>query len=199
MFFTTCLMTLIVEAFGHKNYYSHRFGVIEEQSLMFIFSAVLVPCIWLIHPYQLWHKFKRWRNYEKNLVSQHQANHLMADFEYSVGKRYAEIIQMMWFTFLYVDLIPAGTFLIFFGLCAYYWVDKYNLLRRSSVTHNISAKLSGKISYLIDFTLFWRSVGEIIFAYHLKKKVEIHSLILLAVSILYVILPVTDLLNYIAN
>lgn len=40
---------------------------------------------------------------------------------------------MMWFTFLYADLIPVGSFMILFGLFAYYWIDKYNLLRRSSL------------------------------------------------------------------
>jgi hypothetical protein len=76
---------------------------------------------------------------------------------------------MMWFTFLYIDLIPAGTIIILFGLCLYYWVDKYNLLRRSSLNHNISANLSEKVSDLIDFTLFWRCVGQIIFDKHLKN------------------------------
>ena len=66
---------------------------------------------------------------------------------------------MMWFTYLYTDLIPGGMFVIIFGLMAYYWVDKYNLLRRSSVTYNISADLSFKVSDLIDWTLFWRFFG----------------------------------------
>lgn len=106
---------------------------------------------------------------------------------------------MMWFTFLYVDLIPAGTVLILFGLCAYYWVDKYNLLRRSSLRHNISAKLSQKVSDLIDFTLFWRSIGQIIFDRHLKNETSTHSLILLGISILYVLLPVKQIINYLAS
>ena len=82
-------MTLLVEAFIHHNYYKHRFGVIEEESMMFIFSAVLVPLIWLIHPYQLYHRFQRWRHQGKTDVTQKQANDLMADYEYSLGKRYA--------------------------------------------------------------------------------------------------------------
>ena len=65
----------------------------------------------------------------------------------------------MWFVYLYTDLIPGGMFVIFFGLCAYYWVDKYNLLRRSSLTYNIGADLSHKVSDLIDWTLFWRFFG----------------------------------------
>ena len=28
MFFTTAFMTIVIEGFTHKNYYTHRFGVI---------------------------------------------------------------------------------------------------------------------------------------------------------------------------
>ena len=37
----------------------------------------------------------------KNL-SQIQANELMEDPNYIMGKRYAEIIESLWFTFLYI-------------------------------------------------------------------------------------------------
>ena len=159
MFFTTCMMTIVVEALVHHNYYSHPFGVIEEESMMFIFSAVLIPLIWIINPYQLHHLYKRNKYRDSTKVTQKEANKLMADEEYSIGKRYAEIIEMMWFMYLYTDLIPAGMFVIIFGLVAYYWVDKYNLLKRSSLTYNISADLSFKVSDLIDWTLFWRFFG----------------------------------------
>lgn len=76
----------------HHNYYSHPFGVVEEESLMFIFSAVLVPLIWLLNPYQLVHEYHRWKEEGSQEVTQSEANKLMADHEYDVGKRYAEII-----------------------------------------------------------------------------------------------------------
>lgn len=65
----------------------------------------------------------------------------MEDYPYDMGKRYAEILETMWFTFLYVSLIPFGAFLTLIGLCIYYWVDKFNLLRRSKVENLIESKL----------------------------------------------------------
>ena len=53
--------------------------------------------------------------------------------EYDVGKRYGEVLEIMWFTFLYLSLIPIGGFFSCLGLSLYYWVDKYNLLRRSAL------------------------------------------------------------------
>jgi hypothetical protein len=68
----------------------------------------------------------------------------------------------MWFTFLYATLIPVGAFFTFLGLILYYWVDKYNLLRRSSLTQNISGKLAVVSLKLLDFTLVLRPLGTIL-------------------------------------
>jgi hypothetical protein len=58
---------------------------------------------------------------------------LMESSHYDVGKRYAEIIEIMWFTFLYATLIPLSAFISLFGFILYYWVDKYTLLRKSTL------------------------------------------------------------------
>lgn len=62
----------------------------------------------------------------------------MEDPPYEIGKRYAEILETMWFTFFYATLIPFGAFLSLFGIVLYYIIDKYNLLSRSSIHGNIS-------------------------------------------------------------
>jgi hypothetical protein len=48
----------------------------------------------------------------------------------------------MWFTFLYIDIIPVGAVFSFVGIIIYYVVDKYVLLRRSCVKESISSDLS---------------------------------------------------------
>ena len=58
----------------------------------------------------------------------------MEDSEYDIGKRYAEIIETMWFTYLYASIIPIGACISIVGLTLYYWIDKYNLLRRSTLS-----------------------------------------------------------------
>lgn len=105
----------------------------------------------------------------------------------------------MWFAFLYVDLIPAGTMAILVGVCAYYWVDKYNLLNRSSAPHNISANLTFKIVGLLDLTLVFRFAGEILFDYHIKGKVDHFSVGLLIFSIVFMLLPWREILDTVAG
>ena len=195
MFFTTALMTIMVEALKFKNYYSHEFGVIEEETIMFILCAVLIPLIWIINPFQQCHVLERNEHVGKPDVSQHEANHLMADYHYDMGKRYAEIIEMMWFTFLYADLIPICAFLIFLGLCIYYWIDKYNLLRRASLEGNISGDLAYKCLFLLDLTLFWRFLGQLIFDVQIRNGASTLTIVFMILSILYIIAPWTDIIE----
>ncbi len=65
----------------------------------------------------------------------------------------------MWFTFLYATLIPLGGILSLIGLSLYYWVDKYNLLRRSCLKSNISAEMTLFSLKLLDVTLILRPIG----------------------------------------
>lgn len=66
----------------------------------------------------------------------------MEDFSYVQGKRYADIMKTMWFTFLYAPCIPLGNFFSIISLLAYYYIDKYNLLRHSTAMENLSRQVS---------------------------------------------------------
>ena len=65
----------------------------------------------------------------------------------------------MWFTFLYSDLLPLGVFLVLIGLVLYYWIDKYNFLRRSTVNNRVSGKMAILGLKSLDATLFLRPAG----------------------------------------
>jgi hypothetical protein len=62
----------------------------------------------------------------------------MENPKYSMGKKYAELIESIWFTYLYYSVIPAGCLLTLIGLVIFYWVDKFTLLRRSSINENVN-------------------------------------------------------------
>lgn len=69
----------------------------------------------------------------------------------------------MWFTTLYCSLIPVGAMASLVGLCIYYWVDRYNLLRRSAIKYKVSGKMVRLALKLLDFSLILRPVGQILF------------------------------------
>ncbi len=76
MFFTTALMTLAVEALYFKNFYQHQYGVIEEETIMFLVTAFFIPLVWLIHPSNLYKKILHELNRD-SLVTQEKANELV--------------------------------------------------------------------------------------------------------------------------
>jgi len=67
---------------------------------------------------------------------------IMEHPSYAMGKRYADIMKTMWFTFFFSPVIPIGTAISLFGLIAYYYTDKYNLIFRRSVKESIGPKMS---------------------------------------------------------
>jgi hypothetical protein len=78
---------------------------------------------------------------------------------YNMGKRYAEVIKTVWFTFLYVQIIPLGTVYSLTGMILNYLVDKYVMLNRCSIKDSISSGLSRNMITLLDFTLVLKPAG----------------------------------------
>lgn len=91
MFFTTAVMTLAVEALKFKNY-AGEYGVVEEETIIFFFNAYFVNLLWIVHPQFLWRRLMRWLNKGKTNLTQKEANELMEEYPYDMGKRYAEIL-----------------------------------------------------------------------------------------------------------
>lgn len=70
--------------------------------------------------------------------------------DYSSAKRYGDIMKTMWFTFFYGDIIPIGILFSILGLVLYYFIDKYNVLRRRTIKENLSKDLSiGEIDFIL--------------------------------------------------
>lgn len=63
-------MTLAVEALRLKNYYSHLYGVIDEETIMFFMNSFFIPLFWLINPFRIIKKIKRKVKYGKRSLTQ---------------------------------------------------------------------------------------------------------------------------------
>lgn len=126
---------------------------------MFIFNSSFVPLFWLINPVYLGRKIKRKLKFGSQYLTQHEANHIMENPIYDVGKRYGEVMEIMWFTFLYMTIIPIGAMISCVGLIAYYWVDKFNLQRRSVVHNFVSGDLINLTLNMLEFTILLRVLG----------------------------------------
>jgi hypothetical protein len=58
-----------------------------------------------------------------------------------------------------MTLIPFGGILSSIGLVLYYWVDKYNLVRRSTIHSHVSGDLIYLTLNMLDFSLVLRVLG----------------------------------------
>lgn len=100
----------------------------------------------------------------------------------------------MWFTFLYAELIPLGSFLTLVGLFFYYWVDKCNFVKSCTRKPGISGKMSLFAVKSIDATLFLVPAGSFLFDLMLRHKFNVLSLVLMILGIIYLILPIGSLI-----
>lgn len=102
----------------------------------------------------------------------------------------------MWFAYLYSTLIPLGGVVVIVGLGLYYWVDKYNLLRRSKVNGKIDGRFIHTSMTLLDFTLILKPVGSLIFDYHLRGRSYLSSsIIMIVIAFIYIIFPKNNLIR----
>jgi hypothetical protein len=116
--------------------------------------------------------------------------------EYDVGKRYGEVLEVIWFTFLYMTLIPIGGILSSIGLALYYWVDKFNLLRRSTIHSHVSGELIYLTLNMLDFSLVLRVVGEIIFDYQIRDGASAFAWVCLGIALIYQLIPIQDIIGF---
>lgn len=163
---------------------------------MFFFNAIIVPLFWLVNPFQIVKKIKQCWHYGRTDLTQKEANELMEDYPYDIGKRYAQILETLWFTYLYSTLAPIGSFISLMGLIFYYWVDKLNLLRRASLSVFVQGDLVNFSLQLLDLTIVFWSAGILLFDYQLRATVTISGILMLLFSLTYFILPTNKILNY---
>lgn len=102
---------------------------------------------------------------------------------------------MLWFTYLYSTLIPIGVIITAFGLIFYYWVDKYNLLRRSAVNGQVSGNIINTSISLLDFTLILRPIGSIIFDTQIRDSYKVSTIVMIIVGFVYLLLPKDKLIE----
>lgn len=119
---------------------------------------------------------------------------MMEDYPYDMSKKYSEVFKLIWLTFLYAELIPLGSFLTLIGLFCYYWVDKYNFLNSCTRKPGISGKMSLLAVKAIDATLFLVPAGSLLFDLMLRHHFNVLSLVLMILGIVYLFLPMDDLI-----
>jgi hypothetical protein len=74
-------------------------------------------------------------------------------------------MKTMWFTFLYGSAIPVGILLSLMGLVLYYWIDKYNVMRRRTIKENLTKEVSIEMIEMLEATIICCGIGNITMSY----------------------------------
>lgn len=104
-------------------------------------------------------------------------------------------MKTMWFTIFYAYLIPVASVISLLGIILYYFVDKYNLLRKCSLKQTMSSTISNRMMKLLDFTLLFLIVGDILFDVQIRNYVSMSSIIMFIVALVYLVLPLDRILD----
>lgn len=113
----------------------------------------------------------------------------MEKVEYTQGKRYADIMKTMWFTFFYAPAIPLGLVFSLLNLIYYYWIDMYNVMKRRTIKETLSAHVSIEMIENLEMTIILYAIGNITFSWLLFENVDPLGWVQLGVAIVYAVLP----------
>jgi len=131
-------------------------------------------------------------------LTQEEANRIFEDPEFQVWLLYPTIITTFLFTCFFCPISPAVPFLAFITLFLLYWVDKYNLFRRSLIPGNLRSELAEAMFEFLDFGLFLLTLGTYTLFQFAKNEsaaaddivgYEILCTFAIVVSSIYMVLP----------
>lgn len=74
-------------------------------------------------------------------------------------------MKTMWFTFLFGSCLPIGILFSIVGLSCYYWVDKYNVMRRRSLKDSLAKEVSIEMIGLLELTVVFCGIGNMTMSY----------------------------------
>lgn len=117
----------------------------------------------------------------------------MENPDYAQAKRYCEVMNTMWVTFFYGGAIPVGVIFSFLMLNAYYWIDKYIVLRRRTIKDSISRDLSIEMIETLEMILVLYGIGSLTMNYKLTGAVLWQDVFMIVFGVLYSILPIQDI------
>jgi hypothetical protein len=92
----------------------------------------------LFYGYKLIKRWKLEKNRNRSGYSDEQLNFIFEGHPIDMGLRYGNVMKTLFFTAFISPFVPLGTIFSLLGLLICYWVDKYLLLRRYVVRHELS-------------------------------------------------------------
>ena len=170
-------------------------GLVYQVSSLITTSGVINIISNLLNTDAILRKLTLWWYYKGkgDKINEFQV-HLNQKFqhpEFDISFRYSYYLLQLWTVSFYAYVVPIGVpsmAVIFFFQ---YWVDKFNLFRRSSLFYQIHFSLSAYIVRMAEFSIFLFAVGMNLFSYKVHHSVTLFNILCLAISLVYLIFVFT--------
>eukprot|EP00828_Plagiopyla_frontata_P011732 TRINITY_DN16520_c0_g1_i2.p3 TRINITY_DN16520_c0_g1~~TRINITY_DN16520_c0_g1_i2.p3 ORF type:complete len:160 (+),score=19.55 TRINITY_DN16520_c0_g1_i2:305-784(+) len=102
-------------------------------------------------------------------------------------------MKTMYSIFFFVELIPIAAPMYLMSLLIYYWVDKYNFLKRSTVKESLSLALSQHMIDKLDYIFLLFGISNCLYDYMLFGSIYTLNLVIAILGLIYLLLPLETL------
>lgn len=105
-------------------------------------------------------------------------------------------MKTMWFTFFYAPCIPLGIFFSILNLILYYYIDKFNLLKRRTIKESLDKSVSVEMIEMLEMSIIYYAIGNATFSLQLFHKLKWQEIVLLIIGVIYAALPMQEFNEY---
>lgn len=171
-FVNTALLQFIICLTITKNFLGQG-GLIYNTTFIFVTDLGVGLTLQLINPSWVIKQAKR--QYLVKffpLMTQKNLQEVYEQPAYPIALLYAALIKSMLFCSFYAPMIPIGLIISMVSIVGLYWLNKYNLLRRSMVKEQMSAELSREMTELIEYVLVIYALSNTLFEYFILEHVN---------------------------
>ena len=164
MFFNNALITFLIYYFIH-NYWGNG-GMIKVITQVFIINTFYGPIYNLINPFfqlKRYQRFKARKLGDNSLLTQKQANLMYEDVQTDFALLYSSVMKNMFTAAFYAPIVPMALFWTLLSNVLEYFVDKFNITHRGSITRSLGPRLAIQMTELMEFFLIIYAVSNVIF------------------------------------
>ena len=132
-------------------------------------------------------------------MTQQEANRLFEDPDIKIYELYSNVVRIVLFCSFYFSISPGVGLVGLLALVATYWVDKYNILRRSFMPTNLRSEIAEAMFEYLDVSIFLLALGNFFFFKYSEAHsglegrtlslAKTFSIFGLVIAIIYVLLP----------
>lgn len=194
-FMNTSMITFAVAWFTN-NYWGPG-GMIESIIYVFTLNAFYTPIYNLVNIWYLLGKYSRSKARsldKKSNLTQKQAMLLYENPKMDFATFYSGIIKSMFSAAFYSPVVPIVLLWTFLGIFLCYWVDKYNLLRKTSIGRALGVEIAFEMTEVMEWFLVIFGFSNFVFDWFFFKEISALTYILLVLAIVNAVFPM-DWLN----